>query len=79
MGMRSGENMPEDFVRYVREGEWQVMIHGESYEPIVAEAAKKAIGAENVFQRIFISHRPQARAGFAGAALPSVLALIITG
>ncbi len=42
--------------RYVREGKWQVMIHGESYKPIVAEAAKKAIGAENVFERIFISH-----------------------
>ncbi len=99
MGMRWGENTPEDFGRYVRndlmglsredlvydiarhvdaavhmfedwglpflktpegryvrEGKWQVMIHGESYKPIVAEAAKKAIGQENVFQRIFISH-----------------------
>ena len=99
IGMKSGENTPEDFVRYVRndlmglsredlvydiarhvdatvhmfedwglpffktedgryvrEGRWQVMIHGESYKPIVAEAAKKAIGHENVFQRIFISH-----------------------
>ncbi len=32
------------------------MIHGESYKPIVAEAAKTAIGSENVYQRIFISH-----------------------
>ena len=99
MGMRWGENTPEDFVRYVRndlmglsredlvfdiarhvdasvhmfedwglpffktpegryvrEGKWQVMIHGESYKPIVSEAAKKAIGQENVYQRVFISH-----------------------
>ncbi|MFQ5954826.1 MAG: adenylyl-sulfate reductase subunit alpha [Kiloniellales bacterium] len=99
IGMKWGENTPEDFVRYVRndlmglsredlvydiarhvdatvhmfedwglpffktedgryvrEGRWQIMIHGESYKPIVAEAAKKAIGTENVFQRIFISH-----------------------
>ncbi|HEV2281112.1 MAG TPA: adenylyl-sulfate reductase subunit alpha [bacterium] len=99
MGMRWGENQPEDFVRYVRqdlmgvsredlvydiarhvdstvhmfeewglpifktpegrykrEGRWQIMIHGESYKPIVAEAAKKAIGEENVYERIFMSH-----------------------
>jgi len=28
--------------RYLREGKWQIMIHGESYKPIVAEAAKKS-------------------------------------
>ena len=28
--------------RYKREGRWQILIHGESYKPIVAEAAKKA-------------------------------------
>jgi len=99
MGMRYGENQPEDFVRYVRqdlmglcredlvydiarhvdasvhqfeewglpifknedgrykrEGRWQIMIHGESYKPIVAEAAKGAIGPENVYERIFVSH-----------------------
>ena len=28
--------------RYLREGKWQIMIHGESYKPIVAEAARKA-------------------------------------
>ncbi len=98
MGMRWGENQPEDFVRYVRqdlmglcredlvydiarhvdssvhmfekwglpifktedghykrEGRWQIMIHGESFKPIVAEAAKKAIGPENVYERIFVS------------------------
>ncbi|MFB3135027.1 MAG: FAD-binding protein, partial [Rhodospirillales bacterium] len=85
MGMKWGENTPEDFVRYVRndlmglsredlvydiarhvdasvhmfedwglpflktddgryvrEGNWQVMIHGEAFKPIVAEAAKQA-------------------------------------
>lgn len=99
MGMKWGENLPEDFVRYVRqdlmglcredlvydiarnvdstvhmfeewglpffkepdgrykrEGRWQVMIHGESYKPIVAEAAKKALGEGNIYERIFISH-----------------------
>jgi adenylylsulfate reductase subunit A len=99
MGMKNGENQPEDFVRYVRndlmglsredlvydiarhvdssvhmfeewglpffknengtykrEGRWQVMIHGESYKPIVAEAAKKAVGEGNVYERIFVSH-----------------------
>ncbi|MHB8293557.1 MAG: adenylyl-sulfate reductase subunit alpha [Acidimicrobiales bacterium] len=99
MGMKHGENQPEDFVRYVRqdlmglcredlvydiarhvdssvhmfeewglpifknadghyrrEGRWQVMIHGESYKPIVAEAAKKAIGPENLYERVFVSH-----------------------
>src|SRR5713101_3784035 len=92
MGMKWGENQPEDFVRYVRqdlmglsredlvydiarnvdstvhmfeewglpffktpegkykrEGRWQVMIHGESYKPIVAEAAKKAIGDNKIY------------------------------
>jgi adenylylsulfate reductase, subunit A len=99
MGMRWGQNQPEDFVRYVRqdlmgicredlvydiarhvdssvhlfekwglpifknedgtykrEGRWQIMIHGESFKPIVAEAAKRAIGPENVYERIFVSH-----------------------
>ena len=99
MGMRWGENEPEDFVRmvrqdlmglsredlvydlarhvdssvhlfeewglpifktpegkYKREGRWQIMIHGESYKPIVAEAARLAIGEENVFERIFVAH-----------------------
>lgn len=40
---------------YKREGRWQIMIHGESYKPIVAEAAKKAIGPENIYERIFVS------------------------
>ena len=99
IGMKWGENTPEDFVRYVRnetlglsredltfdiarhvdasvhmfeewglpffktpegryvrEGRWQIMIHGESYKPIVAEAAKSAIGDGNLYERVFISH-----------------------
>ncbi len=97
MGMRWGENQPEDFVRYargdlmglvredlifdiarhvdstvhkfeewglpimkdpatgryLREGKWQVMIHGESYKPIVAEAARKSA---EVYNRIMVTH-----------------------
>ena len=98
MGMRWGENQPEDHVRYARndllglvredlgydiarhvdscvhkfeewglpmmrdpetgryqrEGKWQIMIHGESYKPIVAEAACKA--ATEVYNRIMVTH-----------------------
>ncbi len=39
---------------YVHEGRWQLMINGESYKVIVAEAAKNAIGTENIYERIFI-------------------------
>ncbi len=38
----------------VRSGKWQIMINGESYKPIVAEAAKKALGMENIYERVFI-------------------------
>ena len=40
--------------RYQREGKWQIMIHGESYKPIVAEAARKA--ATDVYNRIMVTH-----------------------
>lgn len=97
MGMRWGENRPEDFVHYVRgdlmglvredlvydiarhvdstvhkfeewglpimkdptsghylrEGRWQVMIHGESYKPIIAEAA---VNSAEVYNRVMITH-----------------------
>ena len=46
----------EDDGTYVREGRWQVMIHGEAIKPIIAEAAKHALGPENLYQRVFISH-----------------------
>lgn len=42
---------------YVHEGRWQLMINGESYKVLVAEAAKNALlqdGAGQVFERIFI-------------------------
>ncbi|NEV61539.1 adenylyl-sulfate reductase subunit alpha [Thiorhodococcus minor] len=38
----------------VRSGKWQIMINGESYKPIVAEAAKKALGAERIQEHVFI-------------------------
>ena len=40
--------------RYLREGRWQIMIHGESYKPIIAEAARKA--ATEVYNRIMVTH-----------------------
>jgi adenylylsulfate reductase subunit A len=43
---------------YVHEGRWQLMINGESYKVIVAEAAKNALaeaGAE-YYERVFITH-----------------------
>ena len=38
----------------VRTGKWQIMINGESYKCIVAEAAKNALGEENYMERIFV-------------------------
>jgi adenylylsulfate reductase subunit A len=40
--------------KYVHEGRWQLMINGESYKVVVAEAAKNAVGADNIFERVFI-------------------------
>jgi adenylylsulfate reductase subunit A len=40
--------------RPVRSGKWQIMINGESYKWIVAEAAKKALGMNNIEEHIFI-------------------------
>jgi adenylylsulfate reductase subunit A len=39
---------------FLREGRWQIMIHGESYKPIVAEAAKNS--ADKVFNRVCLTH-----------------------
>jgi adenylylsulfate reductase subunit A len=56
--------------RYLREGKWQIMIHGESYKPIIAEAAAKA--ATQVYNRIMVTHllmdqkRPDRVAGAVG-------------
>jgi|GEM_PF-5038006 len=38
----------------VRSGRWQIMINGESYKCIVAEAAKNALGEDRIMERIFI-------------------------
>jgi adenylylsulfate reductase, subunit A len=42
--------------KFVHEGRWQLMINGESYKVVVAEAAKNAMKAANgeIFERIFI-------------------------
>jgi len=41
--------------KYVHEGRWQLMINGESYKIIVAEAAKNALGMDNIFERVFVT------------------------
>ena len=38
----------------VRTGKWQIMINGESYKRVVAEAAKLALGEDNILERCFI-------------------------
>jgi adenylylsulfate reductase subunit A len=56
----------------VRSGKWQIMINGESYKWIVAEAAKKALGMDNIQERVFIvrlvtdKNDPRRVAGAAG-------------
>jgi adenylylsulfate reductase subunit A len=40
---------------YVHEGRWQLMINGESYKVVVAEAAKNAIGAETFMREFLLS------------------------
>ena len=44
--------------KYVHEGRWQLMINGESYKIIVAEAAKNALAeaAGELYERVFITH-----------------------
>jgi adenylylsulfate reductase, subunit A len=47
----------DDAGKYVHEGRWQLMINGESYKVVVAEAAKNALiqsGVGQIFERIFI-------------------------
>ncbi len=45
---------PADPTRYLREGPWQVLISGESYKPIIAEAGKKS--ADTIYERVCITH-----------------------
>ncbi|MDD4952911.1 MAG: adenylyl-sulfate reductase subunit alpha, partial [Desulfovibrionaceae bacterium] len=39
----------------VRSGRWQMMINGESYKCIIAEAAKNALGEDRYMERIFVT------------------------
>lgn len=58
----AGKGSLKDGATPVRSGKWQIMINGESYKVIVAEAAKKALQtnrektgmAQNHFERVFI-------------------------
>jgi adenylylsulfate reductase, subunit A len=40
--------------RPIRSGRWQIMISGESYKPIVAEAARKALGPQRIQEHVFL-------------------------
>lgn len=51
---KEGGKLLKDGGKPVRSGKWQIMINGESYKWIVAEAAKKALGADNIQERVFI-------------------------
>ena len=57
---------------YQRAGRWQIMINGESYKVIVAEATKNALGVDNIIERLFIvklmtdANDPSRIAGAAG-------------
>ena len=39
-----------------RVGRWQIPIHGESIKPVTAEPARRALGVENIYERIAITH-----------------------
>jgi adenylylsulfate reductase subunit A len=41
---------------YERIGRWQIPIHGEAIKPVTAEPVRKAIGQENLYERIAITH-----------------------
>ena len=42
--------------QYERIGRWQIPIHGESIKPIAAEPARTALGPENIYERVAITH-----------------------
>ena len=60
--LAAGKKSLKDGGTPVRTGKWQIMINGESYKVVVAEAAKKALEtnkvatgmAQNHFERVFI-------------------------
>jgi len=41
---------------YERIGRWQIPIHGESIKPVTAEPARKALGPENLYERVSVTH-----------------------
>ena len=41
---------------YERIGRWQIPIHGESIKPVTAEPARKALGPENLYERVAVTH-----------------------
>jgi adenylylsulfate reductase, subunit A len=52
--IKEGLPLLKDGGKPVRSGKWQIMINGESYKWIVAEAAKKALGLSRIQERVFI-------------------------
>jgi len=52
--IKEGLPLLKDGGKPVRSGKWQIMINGESYKWIVAEAAKKALGLDRIQERVFI-------------------------
>ncbi|MFB3120508.1 MAG: adenylyl-sulfate reductase subunit alpha [Stenotrophomonas maltophilia] len=46
----------KDNGEYERIGRWQIPIHGESIKPITAEPARKALGQENIYERVNVTH-----------------------
>ena len=46
----------KDNGEYERIGRWQIPIHGESIKPITAEPARKALGPENLYERVSVTH-----------------------
>ncbi|MDP2759048.1 MAG: adenylyl-sulfate reductase subunit alpha [Sideroxyarcus sp.] len=54
--IKEGLPLLKDGGKPVRSGKWQIMINGESYKWIVAEAAKKALGLDRIQERVFIVH-----------------------
>ena len=67
----------------VRTGKWQIMINGESYKKIVAEAAKTALGMDNIIERCFIvellldANNPNQVAGAVGFSVRENIVYII--
>ena len=46
----------KDNGEYQRVGRWQIPIHGESIKPVTAEPARQALGQENIYERVNITH-----------------------